>query len=169
MSEARRHEGVHGPARLGNSPAASASRSGQWLLCGRTCSRSLADGVRDLFALGAWWAWGHSTDVVPQADEEGRDGEQPEDEAERLGHAALEVRGPVGEVEREGHGDGEDGHVDGETERGQESCGRVVVSPGHHTARSGDPWLPLLLSLAQWSRASLVSLSNSSGPSSGQP
>ena len=64
------------------------------------------------------------THVVAQADDERDDAQAPEDDAEGLGHAALEVGGLVLEVEGERDGHGEDGQVDGDAEVREEGCAR---------------------------------------------
>lgn len=83
-------------------------------------------------------------------------------------------------MEGEHDGDGDDGHVDREAEVRQEGCASLAPLPStscpeaisEHPQKGGD-WpvlfprreLCLLRSLAQWSLASLLSFSKSSGPS----
>lgn len=62
------------------------------------------------------------TYVVPQTKAEHEHRESPEDGAERLRYAQLVVGGLVLDVEGERDGDGDDGHVDGESEVRQECC-----------------------------------------------
>lgn len=69
------------------------------------------------------------TYIIPQPNKQARDAQHPEDDAQRLGHAQLGGAGLALEVEGEDDGDGNDGHVDGEAEVGQEGplVGAVVA------------------------------------------
>lgn len=62
------------------------------------------------------------TDVIGYTDTQTGDGEDPEDEAQRLGHPQLDFGGGLAEVEGEDDGYRDDGHVDGEAEVGEEGC-----------------------------------------------
>lgn len=69
------------------------------------------------------------TYVVPEADEQAGDAEEPEEDAEGPGHGELGGAGLGAEVEGEDDGDGDDGHVDAEAEIGEEGAlvGAVIA------------------------------------------
>lgn len=72
------------------------------------------------------------------------------------------------DVEGKGDGDGDDGHVDGEAKVGEEGWDFFESTDGGQIRRErGEGGWDGLLSLAQWSRASLLSFSKSKGPRGG--
>ena len=69
------------------------------------------------------------TNVVPQPQAKHQHAQRPKHHAQRLGHAQLGVGGPVLDVEGQGDGDGDDGHVDRDAQVGEEGAlvGAVVA------------------------------------------
>lgn len=69
------------------------------------------------------------TYVVPEAGEKTCDAQEPEDHAERCRHGELGRSRAGLEMEAEDDGDGDDGHVDGEAEVGEEGplVGAVIT------------------------------------------
>lgn len=99
-----------------------------FLLYFSTVSRGGAKQVSITSGVRVWKGVGvkeERTYVIAHAEEEARDGEDPEDDAEGPGHAQLELAGFVLQMEGEDDGDGDDGHVDGEAKIREEGYSDV--------------------------------------------
>lgn len=86
------------------------------------------------------------TRIVGDPNSQTADGQCPEDGAQRLGHAQLDVGGSLAQMKGEHDGNGYDRHVDGKAEVGEEGWERetrralAVRWRALVTLRRGDVW-----------------------------